>query len=43
MVFPHKGENHHSGVKNEKDIVNYQNENKNNTLNEYVKNKYEKK
>ena len=42
MVFPHKGENHHSGVKNEKDIVNYQNENKNNTLNEFVKNKYEK-
>jgi hypothetical protein len=40
MPFPHKGENHANGIKNEKDIVEYQNSNPTNTINKYFQNKY---
>ena len=33
MVFPHKGENHENGVRNEKEIVEFQNKNIDNELN----------
>jgi hypothetical protein len=40
MVFPIKGENHHSGVKNEHDIISYLNNNKDCPINKYFKEKY---
>tara|TARA_A200000113_G_scaffold40427_1_gene32924 strand:+ start:30 stop:812 length:783 start_codon:yes stop_codon:yes gene_type:complete len=33
MVFPHNGENHENGIKNEKNTVEYQNNNPNNAIN----------
>ncbi len=39
MVFPHKGENHENGVRNEKDIVEFQNKNTDNELNVCLMNK----
>ena len=37
MGYPTKGENHHSGIKNEKDIVLHQNQNPNNAINNRIK------
>jgi hypothetical protein len=40
MPFPHNGVNHHDGIKNEKNIVNYQNSNPKNEINEYFLRKH---
>ena len=40
MGFPHKGENHYSGINNEKEIVKYQNNNINNEINTFLKKKF---
>lgn len=37
MGYPTKGENHHSGIKNEKDIVLHQNQNPDNAINNRIK------
>jgi len=37
MVFPHQGENHASGIKNEKDVVAYMNSNPSSNMNKLIK------
>lgn len=36
MPFPNQGQNHINGIKNEKDIVNYMNENRENVINKHL-------
>lgn len=43
MPFPIKGENHSNGIQNEKDIVNYLNNNPDNNINKYLSKNYSSK
>jgi len=42
MGYPNKGENHHSGIKNEKEVIKYQNQKQNeeNEINKYLQDKH---
>lgn len=41
MVFPHQGQNHANGIKNEKDVVEYQNSHPDSNFNICIKNNYQ--